>query len=223
MKENRIEVNKYVKPLFEKIKTGGEIEGDVIPRLHTFLVKQLTILDSLTHYVFQNNREVFGYRLEDMKQRLDAPNMQFMLFKKQQGNVDEGVTSGLGVVILYTQYLQVQRKYIDLLDRLTFGTMADSFTAYFPIVINPNTGCPNKGDTLSMKIGVGSYNTWIDHRNSKIIVEGDTLAINEDAIAVYKRPVDQIGEQILELKCKIYNPTTGEISMGEGSFYYRVY
>ncbi|MBX2872350.1 MAG: hypothetical protein KTR30_09630 [Saprospiraceae bacterium] len=73
-----------------------------------------------------------------------------------------------------------------------------------------------------MKIAIGSHYSRLDHRNSKIIVDGDTLSLNEEGVAYYKRLVTGNGEQSMELNCEIYNPLTGEVVVGEGSYFYEV-
>lgn len=132
-----------------------------------------------------------------------------------------GVNSFLTLLVLQSFHNQVLRSYEEKLARLTYGHTSTILNAYFPVIVEATNGCLSRGDSLQMKIGVGNYSSLVSP-STIIIVDNDTLAVDDGGIATFNKKVVERGAHKLEIKCILFHPITGEVGMGQGEYNYRV-
>lgn len=123
---------------------------------------------------------------------------------------------------LQAHFYRVLNLFREQLDYLAYGSRADSFTSYFPVIKGKSSECMNKGDSLNLEIAIGTYYSSIDNRYCSIVANGDTLSINAEGYAIYEQFLNTSGDHELKIECILINPVTGGIDLGKAVYHYKV-
>lgn len=229
LETNREEFTLLIKPLLDKIKEKNEgriVSKDDVFRVQEFLKKKGVELYEVSVEIINENFQYLNIDQERKEKLLEELFRIKLLVIENDTVVKEQINSYSNrqfvLLILQSSFYEYQREIETIFANLIYARTYCSFEKYFPVVIENTGGCLNKGDLLEMKIGIGTYSSLIDSKNTKIIVDGDTLFVNDSGVAIYEKPVNTTGEQELDIKCIMFNPLTGAINSGGTSFIYKV-
>ncbi len=103
---------------------------------------------------------------------------------------------------------------------LTYSRCELVLEKYFPIM-NPKKGYIVKGEKFESEVAIGSFSRKFSE-TSIIIINGDTLTLNDEGKASYVDRANSYGRKTLNMKAIVENTETGETISGTSSFDYEV-
>lgn len=101
------------------------------------------------------------------------------------------------------------------------GGRTISFDSFFPVV-NAKKSYVIAGEPFEAEISVGTYSSQINPSDIRIIVDGQTLTVNNEGKAEFKASTGSPGVKTLKLRAEVRNPLTGKVADGETTFEYEV-
>lgn len=93
---------------------------------------------------------------------------------------------------------------------------------YFVPIIVPERTCYSIGEYFRAYISIGSYSTTLNPDNVIILVNNDTLDLDDSGRANFSEKVTSTDERNLKIKCLIINTAEGISFEGESNFTYDV-
>lgn len=226
---SRIKFNTLIEPVItasQKEPAEVAVDKATVKKIADLILKENEGIHLTIAAIIQDNFVNFGLResrRDEFLRELSGIQSSFAsdeLLNRDNSEVSD-VNSLLTALLLQSLYNQLFRSYEEKLALLTYGHTSDWFNAYFPVIVEGANGCLSRGDSLQMKIGVGNYSSLVSP-STIIIVDNDTLAVDDHGVATYSRKVFQEGEYKIDVKCVLFNPFTGEVGMGKGEYNYRV-
>lgn len=229
LESSRMEFNALIEPIITagpKEFTEVTVDKATVNTIVDFILKEnQDIYDTIVH-IIQGNFMDFNLKEEwkdELLEELSDIHSSLAhddLMSRGSSEVSDA-NSLLTVLSLQSFYNQGLRSYEEKLGHLTYGHTAMIFDMYFPVVVEGASGCLSRGDSLQMKIAVGSYSSLISP-STIIIVGNDTLSVDDHGMATFSKKVVNSGEYKLGIKCVLTNPLTGDVGVGESEYVYRV-
>lgn len=226
---SRVEFNKLIEPVItasQKEPVQETIDKATVKKIADLVLKENEEIHHTIAAIIQDDFANFGLKEERKDELLkELSGIQSSLANDELLSRDNGEVSDvntlLTALLLQSLYNQLLRSYEEKLALLTYGHTSTIFNAYFPVIVEGANGCLSRGDSLQMKIGVGNYSSLVSP-STIIIVDNDTLAVDDHGVATYSRKVFQEGEYKIDVKCVLFHPITGEVDMGKVEYNYRV-
>ncbi|MEM9526247.1 MAG: hypothetical protein AAGA31_06535 [Bacteroidota bacterium] len=173
--------------------------------------------------------------LEDFGEQMDLNRRE--IFEKKEFYRKEIVTTSFhfsgceNQVVLQNELdllklsvLNLQEFLVQDLAQISGGRTLNCFFGpkYYPVV---SAGFLNAvvGRSHEARISVGNFATELKPENIRIVIEGDTLLLNEAGWIDFSLIPKKRGEQALEMELLITNPLTGEVISSESSYGYYAY
>lgn len=205
-------------------RNGIALDIDDIGKIRSEIIKNNNDISNLISNVIKDNFNDFRFDEELKNEYL----RKVIAIKKSISNDeildDENSTSDILLgLLLQSFHEQCLKKYEDVLDYLTYSRTYCGFEMYFPVVIENGDRLLYVGDSLKMRIGIGSYSSLVSPENTIIVVNNDTLKVVEDGTASFSKELLEAGKNRLNIECFLITPLTGEVNVGESEYLYEVF
>ncbi len=118
--------------------------------------------------------------------------------------------------LLALDYLEVVRRVVRDVVETSGGRaiICNLGPTHFPI-LSMNVENPRKGEQVLAKVSVGSYFSELKPENIVLLIDNDTIEINNYGVADYSFTPSKRGKLKLDIELGIINPLTGEVRRNE--------
>ena len=120
-------------------------------------------------------------------------------------------------------FLLSKNQLLEHFEHLVFSSSYCGFEVFYPVIVN-NEYDPNimLGDSLKLRVGVGSYYNIVDPTTTTFLVNGDTIELEDAGIGYYNKLMTEEGKEEIKLEFWMKNYITGETMNGESKYIVRV-
>lgn len=205
----------------------GMIIADQLAVIDEFIRERHVEFGELLEEIVAANARIFGFREEDtvkFVENIRSQSHHFLVetFPITQSIYQETNQNLLSLLLLQADFFASQQIFEDALTQLAYSTGGCRVDMVFPVIFDVTNGCLSRGDTLQAKIGIGTYSSLVQPEYTRIVVNGDTLTVNDSGVALFSQRVNEMGSLTLDVQCLVVNPYNGVSATGNGQFVYDV-
>jgi hypothetical protein len=154
---------------------------------------------------FQANNDTLIQKWKDLEQALTDPSLLVYALPSLAWDIKQRQFNVLRDINIYF-----------------LGCSRIIFNEFFPIV-NARHGAVKTNQAFEAELSIGTYSSQINPKNITMVVNGDTLGVDDEGKAMLViPPTYRTGQQVLKLEAFVTNPLTGEVSTGQSIFEYQV-
>lgn len=212
-------LDELINPFYERLKKNVEIplaeKQSMLDTLERFIYKQDTDLFEQFEKVLTEQMEVLALKPEELGVYIQ--NMaQALAFLRNSDKImlSKAIEADdifrLKLYLLQQIGLKHQRFFEDKFLDFTRGNQLCGFSIQYPVLL-PKKGCLELGEYFEAEASVATYPMGVNPENIRIVINGDTLRLNEDGLSSYKMKPKKRGELLFNMECILEHPLTGKL------------
>lgn len=188
---------------------------DLVHREHSMLTElYLEQLEECSSLLYLSRKEIKTLKRQEKDETVDFEETKVKL---AQFRIDPD--GDLLISLIDRLFLMSQNQMLQQYENLIFSSSMCGFEVFFPVVLNERQDLNlSVGDSLKLKLGIGSYFTSVDPNTTVLLVNGDTVVLESMGLGFYDQILEREGEHEVELEFWMTNFITGEIMTGESSY-----